>query len=98
MYSHAGQILALECVFGGSETLRMHARSFFLPLYLSLSLSLAFSRSRSLSLALSLSLSLSLSVHIALVQLAVERTRADKAQRRAVGKQLDAPVLIEIGS
>jgi hypothetical protein len=30
MYSHAAQILALECVFGGSETLHVHTRSFSL--------------------------------------------------------------------
>jgi hypothetical protein len=35
MYSHAGQGLALECVFGGSETLLMHTRACALSLSLS---------------------------------------------------------------
>jgi hypothetical protein len=80
MYSHAGQILALECLFGGSETLRMHTRalSLFLPpaappsfslcLSISLSFSLSLSLSFSLSVRLSVCLSLSRSVALAVSQ------------------------------
>ena len=68
MYSHAGQILALECLFGGSETLPMHTRalSLFLPPAAPPSFSLSLSLSRLLSHSLSFSLSLCLSVCLSL--------------------------------
>ncbi len=80
MYSHAGQILALECLFGWSETLHIHTHSLSLSLpspplppplslLLCLCLYLYFSltaRSLSPSIPPSLSRSLSLSLFLSL--------------------------------